>query len=251
MKLAETGPEVETASTRAGHEAWCSVLRPFGLASGCAVLVGQSQPNRPPRDRRAIPLVTQDREQWRAQRVLQQHAPRLAGRPRALVLRPSHPLRRPRYRFRLYRTEAGGVRYDGKRVLTADGRLVFSYANREPAAWINLFAALKASGFHPIAYTILQSENELDPWRKKGRACSLDLLLELSPAPVTPSAQHRTKAQLGSIEEDYLLEVGETFLATVDPPADWEETFVSKLKVHPFLAPSAARSSVAVRIAAE
>lgn len=154
-------------------------------------------------------------------------------------------------KHRRYRRVLTTIFRELRRVLSAEGRLVFSYANREPAAWINLFAALRAAGFTPVAYTILQSENELDPWRKKGRACSLDLLLELSPSPLTVFEQHRTSAQLNTVEENYLLAVGDAFLATISPPVGWEDGFVTTLKAHPFLAPSTASSNASIKIAAE
>jgi hypothetical protein len=51
-------------------------------------------------------------------------------------------------------------------------------------------------------------------------------MLELSPSTVTPFQQHRTSSLLNTEEEDYLLAVGETFLATMCPPAGWEDAFV-------------------------
>lgn len=122
------------------------------------------------------------------------------------------------------------------RVLDARGRLVFSYANREPAAWVNLFAALRAADFEPVAYTILQSENELDPWRRKGRACSLDLLLELAPKGAAAPNRVGTSAELGTLEESYLLAVGEAFLRTSQAKRGWEDRLLGELRRHPFIA---------------
>lgn len=122
------------------------------------------------------------------------------------------------------------------RVLDARGRLVFSYANREPAAWVNLFAALRAADFQPVAYTILQSENELDPWRRKGRACSLDLLLELAPKGTTVPNRVGTSAELETLEESYLLAVGEAFLLTSQAERGWEDRLLEELRRHPFIA---------------
>ncbi|KQV57407.1 hypothetical protein ASC70_14335 [Caulobacter sp. Root343] len=118
-------------------------------------------------------------------------------------------------------------------------------------AWLTLFSALRSAGFHPLAYTILQSENELDPWRQKGRACSLDLLLELSPHPAHEWGRHRTEVRLGTAEESYLLTIGDAFLSTATAPKGWEESFVATLRAHPFLATANDGLSATDRIAAE
>jgi hypothetical protein len=137
---------------------------------------------------------------------------------------------------RRYRHILTAIFEELNRILAPRGRLVFSYANREPAAWVNLFAALRAADFEPVAYTILQSENELDPWRKKGRACSLDLLLELSPKGVTLPEKSGTTAELKTVEESYLLAVGEAFLRTSQARRGWEEQLMQELGRHPFIA---------------
>lgn len=151
-----------------------------------------------------------------------------------------------------YRQILTGIFVELRRVLKSDGRLIFSYANREPIAWIALFRALRSAGFHPLAYTILQSENELDPWRQKGRACSLDLLLELSPQPLAdPSHVERTDAQIGSSEESFLLAVGEGFLSSAGASEDWEAAFAERLRAHSFLAVAGTIQHDAYPLAAE
>ena len=67
------------------------------------------------------------------------------------------------------------------RALRSEGRLVFSYANHEPQAWVALFAALQRAGFFAVACVSVHSENETD-FKKRGiRSCTQDLILELSP----------------------------------------------------------------------
>jgi len=68
------------------------------------------------------------------------------------------------------------------RALRPDGRLVFSYANHQPRAWVALFGALQQAGFTAVSCVLVHSENETD-FKKRGiRACTDDLLMELSPA---------------------------------------------------------------------
>ena len=70
-----------------------------------------------------------------------------------------------------------------RRVLHPDGRLIFSYANREVGAWRSLFEALARAGFHPVGCALVHSENETD-FKKRGVKSEIeDLLLELSPTP--------------------------------------------------------------------
>lgn len=67
--------------------------------------------------------------------------------------------------------------------LRPGGRLVFSYANHEPGAWVALFAALQRAGFSAVACVSVHSENETD-FKKRGvRSCTEDLLMELSREP--------------------------------------------------------------------
>jgi adenine-specific DNA methylase len=80
-----------------------------------------------------------------------------------------------------YRRLMTGVLTEARRVLRGDGRLVFSYANRDPEAWADLFEALQEAGFSPVACAAVHSENERDQVKRGIRSCTLDLLLELAP----------------------------------------------------------------------
>lgn len=134
------------------------------------------------------------------------------------------------------------------RVTKEDGRLIFSYANREPAAWVNLFAALKASGFQPLAYTIVHSENESDHAKKGGRACNLDLILEMVPTSPLPRETWRPEAVFDSDEERFLRVVGDAFLKSGAMVNGWEAKLVDQLKSEIFVrgvGVDAARSATA------
>ncbi len=121
------------------------------------------------------------------------------------------------------------------RVIRPDGRLVFSYANREPAAWVNLFAALKGSGFQPLAYTIVHSENEMDHGKRQGRACNLDLILELVPSSPIPLERWRPQAVFDTDEERFLRVVGDAFLESGTMVNGWEVKLVDRLRSEIFV----------------
>lgn len=121
------------------------------------------------------------------------------------------------------------------RVLKPSGRLIFSYANREPAAWVNLFAALKATEFKPVGYTIVQSENEHDLQKRKGRSCHLDLILELARSTTGQISQWHPKPTFKTNEERYLISVGEAFLKSGAMVNGWEAHLVTQLKSEIFV----------------
>ena len=68
-----------------------------------------------------------------------------------------------------------------RRALRDDGRLVFSYANHDPEAWVALFTALQSANFSALACISVHSENETDFKKRDVKSCTEDLLLELSP----------------------------------------------------------------------
>ena len=121
------------------------------------------------------------------------------------------------------------------RVLKPQGRLLFSYANREPVAWVSLFGALRASGLRPIGFSIVHSENEGDHAKRNGRACNLDLILELVRKEVRVAEQWRPSAVFDTEEEQYLLAVGDAFLRSGDIVENWQELLLKQLSAHAFV----------------
>ena len=72
-----------------------------------------------------------------------------------------------------------------RRTLRDEGRLVFSYANTNPEAWVYLFSGLHAAGLHAVACISVHSENETDFKKRDVNSRVEDLLMELSPtAPI-------------------------------------------------------------------
>jgi putative DNA methylase len=104
------------------------------------------------------------------------------------------------------------------RALRPDGRLVFSYANHEPRAWVALFAALQRAGFFAVACVSVHSENETD-FKKRGiRACTEDLILELSPRP-----RHSDVQLLSSDEGPFMSAVSSLFSQVGSRRQSWWE----------------------------
>ncbi len=105
------------------------------------------------------------------------------------------------------------------RALRSEGRLVFSYANHEPSAWVALFAALQRAGFTAVACVSVHSENETD-FKKRGiRSCTDDLLLELSPAAFEGEAECFAPPASGT----FMAAVTQLFLEVGALQGDWED----------------------------
>jgi putative DNA methylase len=121
-----------------------------------------------------------------------------------------------------------------KRILKMDGRLVFSYANREPDAWVALFGALCTAGLHPLAYQAVHAENETGHWKRNARSCNYDVLLEVTPDPGELIKRFRPRLVGDSDELEFIREIGDGFLEIGDD-SKWEKRFRARLDGLPFL----------------
>jgi adenine-specific DNA methylase len=81
-----------------------------------------------------------------------------------------------------YRSLLTRIFRETRRALKPDGHLIFSYANRVPAAWSAVLDALQDAGFQALGYAVLHSENEMDVAKRGVRACTMDLLMDLVPS---------------------------------------------------------------------
>jgi adenine-specific DNA methylase len=123
-----------------------------------------------------------------------------------------------------------------RRILKADGHLVFSYANRDPEAWCSLFAALQGAKFVAVGFSIVHSENETDQVKRNVRACTLDFIMDLMPAGLEPVSQWQPEVDIENQEEAFLLMVGRTFLEVGYLSEGWRSRFVSDLRANSFIA---------------
>ncbi|WP_155369751.1 hypothetical protein [Catellatospora vulcania] len=123
-----------------------------------------------------------------------------------------------------------------RRTLKPSGHLVFSYANRSPSAWVEVFNALQAAGFRASGCEIVHSENETDHAKRGVRACTLDLILDLVVADETPIEPHHPRTTEDSIEVTFLRIVADTFAKIGSLPTGWEKQFQADLASTAFLA---------------
>ncbi|MBA3973402.1 MAG: hypothetical protein C0504_04180 [Candidatus Solibacter sp.] len=140
-----------------------------------------------------------------------------------------------------YRTLLARLFAECHRVLKRSGRLIFSYANREPVAWCDLLSALQLAGFSGLNYAIVHSENETDHAKRGVRACTLDLLMELTSEPHSEAIPPRLNASIAGAEAEFLRLVGDTFLRIGRLEGGWEDEFARQLKDSEFLTPTSAR----------
>ena len=129
---------------------------------------------------------------------------------------------------------------EAHRVLKDDGRLILSFANRDPLAWAELFKSLQNAGFYCWDYAIVHSENEMDQTKRGKRSCTSDLLLELAkvPAPADLKLHDSTfSSDSASVEWSFLHQVA-TFALQVGHLSDkdgWKRDLTESLSAHPFL----------------
>lgn len=103
-----------------------------------------------------------------------------------------------------------------RRALRENGRLIFSYANHEPEAWVELFDALQAARFHAVHCVLVHSENETD-FKKRGvESCNEDLLMELSPLPI------REQLSMSLEAGPFMFEVASLFTRVGHLEGDWQ-----------------------------
>jgi putative DNA methylase len=112
-----------------------------------------------------------------------------------------------------------------RRILAPHGRLLVTFANRETVAWIALFDALRDAGFHACGYEIVRSDADNDHAKRNGRACTMDLILDLVPAHDLQNAAIHRAQFTDSGEATFLIVTGEAALNAISPapPANWRE----------------------------
>ena len=122
-----------------------------------------------------------------------------------------------------------------RRVLKLQGHLILSYANREPLAWVDVFAALQESGFRAVGCAVVHSENETDYVKRGVRSCNLNLLMDLIPAADIPVEQWKPSGGKQTDQEKFLDVVSETFLRVGRLHRGWEVELTRELQRSRFL----------------
>ena len=129
---------------------------------------------------------------------------------------------------------------ESARLLRSDGHLVFSYANRDPRAWVQLFDALQGAGLRAAGCAVVHSENETDHAKRGVRACTLDLLLDLVPISALPLVQHQPPSTAGP-EPEFLALVASYALQIGNLRPGWHVEFLDEAASAEFLRPAAPR----------
>jgi putative DNA methylase len=113
-----------------------------------------------------------------------------------------------------------------RRVLKEDGRLIFSYANNEPRAWVALLLALNEAGFFAVSCLSLHSENETDFKKRNVESCVEDLMMELAITDVGDIG-----VVLGSVaDEPFMGQVARLFTRVGHLPPGWAQDALTLLE---------------------
>lgn len=125
---------------------------------------------------------------------------------------------------------------ESARLLRDDGHLIFSYANRDPRAWVQLLEALQSAGLQAVGCTVVHSENETDHAKRNVRACALDLILDL--VPVSKRRIERHHPVLGTSPEEEFLSIAISYVLSLGKLRDgWQDEFLSVASQSSFLLP--------------
>lgn len=139
-----------------------------------------------------------------------------------------------------YGTLLASIFRESARLLRADGHLIFSYANRDPNAWVELFDALQRAGLRTAGCAVVHSENETDHAKRGVRACTLDLLLDLVTLSTKDIEQHRPPAVAGD-EGEFLGVVAAYALRVGRLRGDWQSRFSEEAAETAFVRPRTSR----------
>lgn len=140
-----------------------------------------------------------------------------------------------------YRRLLGRLLKEVHRVLLPEGRLIFSFANKEPAAWVALLGALQDTGFFSVGYQVVHSENETGFWKQGRATCDFDLLMELAPSEERRD-RYVPRLRNDNDESLFLKAVGRQFMEIGFLPEGWEAPFRRHLSTFSFSYGTGSRS---------
>jgi len=105
-----------------------------------------------------------------------------------------------------------------RRTLKQHGRLIFSYANSEPRAWVGLFSALQDAGFFAVSCISVHSENETDFKKRNVKSHIEDLMMELSIVPESTPGQALERDRLNT----FMQAVVDLYVHVGNLPDGWQ-----------------------------
>ena len=112
-----------------------------------------------------------------------------------------------------------------RRTLKPHGRLIFSYANSEPEAWVGLFSALQVAGFFAVSCVSVHSENETDFKKRNVKSHVEDLMMELSIMPNIVPGQAIERDRLDS----FMQAVVDLYIHVGNLPDGWHAKAIKML----------------------
>jgi len=132
-----------------------------------------------------------------------------------------------------------------RRILRSNGRLVITFANRNPAAWAHLFEALSHSGFYVHGVASMHSENEGDGVKRNRRTCSHDLVLDLTTRIAAAAEQASVLAlPTDALEADFIRRISNIALRQGrDEISNFSQVLATAVAKHGFLRPLAPTDS--------
>lgn len=133
-----------------------------------------------------------------------------------------------------YRNLLNKVFNEVNRVLEPGGHLIFTYANRDLDAWIDVIAALIKADMTVIGYEVLHSDNETDFSKRGVKACNLDLVVDAVAASNDTVNLYEPSRQPRSKEERFLFTVGSNLLG-VEKADSWESRLRNEVAGSEFL----------------
>lgn len=134
-----------------------------------------------------------------------------------------------------YRLGLADIFREIRRTLKPEGHLIFSYANRDPSAWVALVGALDDAGFKAAGFAAVQSENETDHSKRGRRSTTFDLLIDVVPSEI-PVAQFTPELDTSSEQQRFLQRVGSWILKAGSLGEGWEAEMEAHLASSVFLA---------------
>jgi putative DNA methylase len=126
-----------------------------------------------------------------------------------------------------------------RRTIKPNGHLVLSFANRTPGAWSALFSSLQRAGWFGCGFEVVHSENDSDHAKAGRRACTLDVVIDLTST--KPGRRHHPKRSPQSDEERYCFIAGSQALKIGLLRQDWRTCFEAALRREGFVSDRSVR----------